>query len=141
MMSLRPAAMLTCALMAIGAASALAQTTPRRVRVHAATYVPFYRASDGGTVSVSDFDLDVDPVTNEEFASFVAASPRWSRDRVPALFADDRYLSHWPNAAGPAGADRTRPVTYVSWFAASAYCRWAGAAANGGRVGVGGACR
>ncbi len=81
-------------------------------------------------VHVARFELDRLPVTNGEFLVFVREHPQWQRGRVPALFADDDYLSHW------AGVDALgdlvqpeQPVTRVSWFAARAYC-----AASGGRL-------
>jgi formylglycine-generating enzyme required for sulfatase activity len=70
-------------------------------------------------VAVAPFRIDRRPVTNAEFRAFVAVQPRWRRGQVPALFADDGYLS-------VAGADAA-PVTHVSWFAARAYCKSRGA--------------
>lgn len=74
------------------------------------------------TVDLSAFRLAVTPVTNAQFAIFVSRHPEWQRDRVRALFANDRYLSHWPAADGPAPGQAQQPVTQVSWFAARAYC-------------------
>ncbi len=79
-------------------------------------------------VALASFRLDRRPVTNAEFLAFVREHPRWRRDRIPRLFADAQYLSHWQ------GADRlgesalpAQPVTRVSWFAAKAYCESRGA--------------
>lgn len=72
---------------------------------------------------VAAYALRVEPVTNAEFLAFVAAHPEWRRDRVPSVFADARYLSHWQAAdALGAAALPQQPVTQVSWFAAQAYC-------------------
>lgn len=72
---------------------------------------------------VAAFTLRVEPVTNGEFLAFVTAHPQWRRDRVPSVFADARYLSHWQAAdALGANAQPQQPVTQVSWFAAQAYC-------------------
>ena len=80
------------------------------------------------TVPVAAFRLDVTPVTEAGFAAFVAAHPRWRRDRVPGIFADAGYLRHWASAEGPgAGARPDAPVVNVSWFAARAYCQARGA--------------
>lgn len=62
------------------------------------------------------------PVTNAEFLRFVQASPRWRRDKVPSLFADGQYLTHWGGALELGSAGANQPVTHVSWFAAQAYC-------------------
>ncbi|PWK85780.1 formylglycine-generating enzyme family protein [Fulvimonas soli] len=72
---------------------------------------------------IAPFRLRTEPVTNAEFLAFVKSHPQWRRDRVPAVFADARYLSHWA-AADALGPDAlpAQPVTRVSWFAAQAYC-------------------
>lgn len=83
-------------------------------------------ATDG--VQVAPFALLRRPVTNAQFLRFVRANPAWRRDRVPAALAEPRYLQHWAGPTSPgdtAAADR--PVVWVSWFAASAYCEWVGA--------------
>lgn len=81
-------------------------------------------------VHVAAFHLDRTPVTNQQFLEFVRTHPQWRRDRVPNLFADGEYLSHWAAADNlGAGVSPQQPVTRVSWFAARAYC-----AAAGGRL-------
>jgi formylglycine-generating enzyme required for sulfatase activity len=85
---------------------------------------PLYTATAAATtVTVGAFALDRTPVTNGDFLQFVREHPRWRRDRVGRVLADDGYLAHW---AGPeelgAGARTDQPVTRVSWFAARAYC-------------------
>lgn len=81
-----------------------------------------YKDVPGGQ-RVPPFALMRRPVTNGEFLGFVTDHPQWRRDRVPAVFAESRYLSHW---AGPLKlgdkVDAQQPVTWVSWFAAKAYC-------------------
>jgi formylglycine-generating enzyme required for sulfatase activity len=94
------------------------------VRVGPGTYRPLYPPSPAETeVRVKAFWLDRLPATNGEFLGFVRANAQWRRDRVPAVFADEHYLSHWaaPDALGPEVDDR-QPVVGVSWFAAKAYC-------------------
>lgn len=93
------------------------------VDVDGATYQPFYPAPDDQPVTVADFELEVTPVTNAQFAEFVAQNPRWIRGQVAPIFADVGYLSHWLTSTSPDPVDVNRPVTHVSWFAASAYCR------------------
>ncbi len=74
-------------------------------------------------VHVAPFALMRKPVTNAEFLAFVERNPQWRRDRVAGVLAESRYLSHWagPAALGP-DALPDRPVVWVSWFAANAYC-------------------
>lgn len=83
---------------------------------------------DEKTAHVARFLLDRRPVTNREFLEFVRAAPKWRRDRIARLFADERYLSSWkgPDELGPDLAEDA-PVVFVSWFAANAYCEARGA--------------
>jgi formylglycine-generating enzyme required for sulfatase activity len=67
------------------------------------------------TVDVAPFALRRTPVTVEEFTAFLRTHPIWLKGRVPEVFAEKAYLSHFP---GPARA----PIVEVSWFAAKAYC-------------------
>jgi formylglycine-generating enzyme len=74
-------------------------------------------------VDVPSFAMRAKPVSVAEFAAFVQAHPEWRRDRVPALFAEKRYLLAWATAAQPGEKIAPQsPVTDVSWFAAKAYC-------------------
>jgi formylglycine-generating enzyme required for sulfatase activity len=56
-----------------------------------------------------------------EFLQFTQGHPEWSRDRVPAVFADANYL-HAPDAAEGPSALADQAITNVSWFAAQAFC-------------------
>ena len=94
------------------------------ITVPAGSYLPLY-SPDTAAVAVPSFRMDAHAVTRADFAAFVAAEPRWRRDRVKPVFAGRRYLSDWASAAEP-GARPRSPVTGVSWFAARAYCAWEG---------------
>ena len=74
-------------------------------------------------VTVPAYAMRSEPVTNAQYLAFVTAHPEWRRDRVPVVFAEKRYLSHWsaPDRLG-AAALPDQPVTQVSWFAAQAFC-------------------
>ena len=82
----------------------------------------------GSRVRVAPFALMSLPVTNADYLAFVRTQPAWRRDAVARVFAESRYLTHW---AGPtelgAKALPQQPVVWVSWFAASAYCKAQGA--------------
>jgi len=79
-------------------------------------------------VRIAPFALMREPVTNAQFLAFVRAHPEWQRDRVPRVFAESRYLKHWQGPTTLGGhALPDQPVTWVSWFAADAYCRSIGA--------------
>lgn len=92
---------------------------------------PMYAPSEQEEqLPIQAFKLDVLPVTNDEFLRFVIAHPEWQQGRVQALFADAGYLSHWKDARTLGErAHPKQPVTFVSWFAAKAYCQ-----AKGGRL-------
>jgi formylglycine-generating enzyme required for sulfatase activity len=87
-----------------------------------------YEDAKGGAVRIAPFALMRMPVTNAQYLAFVQANPEWRRDRVAGVFAEARYLSHWagPTTLGP-NARPDQPVTWVSWFAADAYCQSIGA--------------
>jgi sulfatase modifying factor 1 len=105
------------------------QQQPGTRHVGPGLYKPFYPANAKQTVvPLRGFWLDVLPVTNAQFLAFVKANPRWQRGRVAKLFADPSYLQHWqaPVALGKTALPQ-QPVTYVSWFAARAYCKARGA--------------
>lgn len=91
-------------------------------------YHPFYvGASDTGGVSVDAFRLDVRPVTVAEFLAFAVDNPDWRRGTAPAVLVGTDYLSRWDAILDPGKSIRPdQPITEVSWFAARAYCRWAG---------------
>lgn len=94
-----------------------------------AEYRPLFAPEeDAAPVAVPRFRMDRTPVTNAQFAAFVADHPEWRRDGVRRPFADEGYLGDWggPDAPGDA-VDPHAPVTRVSWFAAKAYCKARGA--------------
>jgi formylglycine-generating enzyme len=115
---------LVAGMLVLAAARAGVAASEGMERVGPGIFRPIYAPVPGPTsINVSAFELDRVPATNAEFLKFVLDHPRWRRDRVPRLFADDGYLAHWvsPVELGP-GALPDQPVTRVSWFAAKAYC-------------------
>jgi len=112
---------------ALAAAAAAAAPPPGMALVPAGNYTPFYPVKGEQPTPVAAFWLDVVPVSNADFLAFVRDAPSWRRSKVSPLFADDAYLSPWAGdlELGPK-APADAPVTFVSWFAADAYCRGAG---------------
>jgi sulfatase modifying factor 1 len=112
----------------IASAAASAAAAPRAAIVGGSFESVLPPGKGVAVVEVASFDLDRVPVTNADFLRFVGSHPRWRRDRIARLFADDGYLSHWegPVRLGTAVGGR-EPVTRVSWFAAKAYCEAQGA--------------
>jgi formylglycine-generating enzyme len=75
------------------------------------------------SVGIAAFEMRATPVTLDEYLGFVQTDPAWRRDRVPAVFADRRYLAGWAGPLRPGTAQpRAAPATEVSWFAAQAFC-------------------
>lgn len=97
------------------------------VLVNGGSYVPFEKTDDANTrTHVSTFLMDVSPVNCAEYLAFVRANPAWRKSRVKRIFADQNYLRYWPDDLHlPLNSKPDDPVTFVSWFAARAYCKWA----------------
>lgn len=86
------------------------------------TYIPLY-GRDSLQVTISDFSMDVYPVTNEEFLEFVKTHTKWRKSKVIKLFADDGYLVRWASDTTLSASQLLKgPVTNISWFAANDYC-------------------
>lgn len=89
-------------------------------------YTPLYGA-DSNQVQISDFALDVYPVTNEEFEAFLKKYPDWNKENVIKLYADENYLSQFDVDGNLlAGHNPNSAATNVSWFAAKKYCECSG---------------
>jgi hypothetical protein len=75
---------------------------------------------------VGDFLIARYEVSNAEYLRFIKDRPEWSKDRIARAMHDGEYLKHWlvPDEYPQELGDH--PVTYVSWFAADAFCQWAG---------------
>jgi len=87
---------------------------------------PFYQPElPQHTETVPAFWIDSTEVTNESFMAFLRANPEWSPERVPPPLHNGTYLKGWRDGSFPAGSAR-HPVTYVTWYAAMAFCQWKG---------------
>jgi formylglycine-generating enzyme required for sulfatase activity len=69
-------------------------------------------------VTLTPFAIDLTPVTNAQYAEFMAASG-YRPD------AAEHFLAHWHAGLPPAGLE-DHPVVYVDLSDARAYARWAG---------------
>lgn len=96
------------------------------VPVPGGSYEPFYPIEGESGIEVAPFEIQAHAVTNGDFLTFVREHPEWDRGAPPEIFVDGDYLAAWagPGELGDALPDA--PVTHVSWFAAGAYCEWAG---------------
>jgi sulfatase modifying factor 1 len=100
------------------------------VFIPAGFYYPFFKSGPTPrVVPVEPICLRAAPVTHAEFLGFVRDHPEWRRTRIKRLFAEDTYLTDWRDDLTPPPEALSQPVTFVSWFAAGAYCE-----AEGGRL-------
>lgn len=94
--------------------------------IAAGEYRPLYLSSDSPLVNVSSFWLDKQPVTNREYHRFIVDNPKWQRGAVPSIFVEENYLNHWVKSSSqskPSSTDLEKPVVFISWYAAQAYCK------------------
>src|SRR5262249_12521020 len=73
-------------------------------------------------VECGGFSLGRWPVTNDQFAGFVAESGYEPSEFHPG---NDQFVSHWKDRKVPKSL-ALHPVVFVSLFDALAYCKWAG---------------
>ena len=122
-MKTQPARLLAWCLLGALAVHTAGAATPDYVPVAAGSFDSVL-PPDGksGAALIEGFRVRATPVSNAEFLAFLRKEPQWRRDRVVALFAEGRYLAHWPAADAIAPEQAQQPVTQVSWFAAQAFC-------------------
>jgi formylglycine-generating enzyme required for sulfatase activity len=88
-------------------------------------YRALYMSKDSPQTQVKSFSIDITPVTNQQYLTFIIANPRWQPQAVPQIFAEPQYLQHWKlrdKQGKPSNEQLNSPVINVSWFAAQAYC-------------------
>ena len=95
------------------------------VSIKGGEFIPLYGTREA--VKVDNFKMDVYPVTNKEFKTFLMSNPRWKRSQVKKLFADESYLVIWKDDINLSSTqDPDSPVTNISWYAAKNYCECQG---------------
>ncbi len=86
------------------------------------TYTPLY-GRDSLQVTIANFNMDVYPVTNQQYLKFVNKNPKWRKSKVIKLFADKSYLISWESDTIIEKSQLSKaPITNISWFAANDYC-------------------
>lgn len=99
-------------------------TATEMVMIPAGEHQPFMAGEDKSSVHVPSFYMDKYPVTNRQFRQFLKSHPRWQKENLKPLFADEGYLKHWKDR--DSGGSQNGPVTNISWYAAQAYCECQG---------------
>ncbi|WP_291801517.1 formylglycine-generating enzyme family protein [Lutibacter sp.] len=98
----------------------------KMVTIKGGTYTPLY-GRDSLQVTISDFEMDVYPVTNEEFLAFVKNNSKWKKSKIIRLFADENYLYSWKSDTILSTTQSLKaPITNISWFVANDYCECQG---------------
>jgi formylglycine-generating enzyme required for sulfatase activity len=94
----------------------------------------FEREADRHSATLAAFRLDLMPVTQAQFAEFVAAEriapptideAGWLAQRIPQDFARNAPRFVWSDGRPPSGRE-DHPVVLVSWTDADRYCAWRG---------------
>lgn len=71
------------------------------------------------------FWMDTTEVSNAAYLQFVRRQPAWAIGQHGSEGYDGRYLRLWKDGVPPP-AQGDYPATALPWFAARAYCTWAG---------------
>jgi formylglycine-generating enzyme required for sulfatase activity len=77
------------------------------------------------SITLDDFSIDKCPVTNAQFKIFTDAHPEWQPGRISHQLDNGNYLKHWKKPH-TLTTQADHPAVNVNWYAAVAYCRWAG---------------
>jgi len=77
------------------------------------------------TVTIDSFYIDKYEVTNEQFKRFIDKNSAWRKEMIPNSYHNGSYLKGWDKDMYPPGK-ANYPATYVSWYAAVAFCQCAG---------------
>lgn len=84
--------------------------------------VPIFSDRGEEKIEIASLKVDKTPVTNGQFLKFVKQNPEWQKEKISPLFAEETYLSHWSDNLEFSKELEDKPVVYISWFAARAYC-------------------
>ncbi|MFT5136998.1 MAG: sulfatase modifying factor 1 [Arenicella sp.] len=100
-------------------------SNPDMVRIEAGSYTALYKQQGvADVIAVAPFYLDKFQVSNQQFLDFTLGVDKWSKANIKPIFADASYLQQLEHQKITEIAKQ--PVVNVSWFAATAYCKWAG---------------
>lgn len=107
------------------------QSTAQTVVIPGGELSAFWIAPKEGEQSprrkVNAFRVQAALVTNAEFLDFLRKYPQWRKNKAPKIFADQNYLKSFSSDLKLAmGLNSNAPATYVSYFAAQAYCQSVG---------------
>lgn len=105
-----------------------AWATPAAVQIPAGELKPFWIRpkkpdSPAESIHVQSFISMVYPVTNSDFLAFLKHHRKWRHSKAPRVFAEINYLQQFAGDLKlKPGVRLNAPVSFVSWFAARAFC-------------------
>ncbi len=100
--------------------------TAAMANIKSGKYIPLY-GRDSQLVTINSFQMDILPVTNAHYLTFVKTNKRWRKSNIKKVFADGNYLNHWKNDTTIGNEmNANSAITNVTWFAAKAYCECQG---------------
>ncbi|MDX1278253.1 formylglycine-generating enzyme family protein [Oceanihabitans sediminis] len=106
--------------------TAMFSQTKDMALIKGSRYIPLY-GRDSTVVAVKDFEMDVYPVSNASYLEFLKENPKWQKSQALRLFTDKMYLANYKSDLELKDSENLQsPATYVSWFAAKAYCECQG---------------
>ncbi len=75
-------------------------------------------------ISISSFESMVTQVTNKDYLEFLKKHPQWRKSQIKRVYAEEAYLENFESDLKlKPKVNPLAPVTYVSWFAARAFCK------------------
>jgi sulfatase modifying factor 1 len=92
------------------------------VKIPGGTFKPLFgpgSEKDKPAQKVITFRIDIHPVSVGEFQKFLIKNSSWKKGALSSDYADGNYLNNFPTEKA---TPSKQPVTYVSWFAATAFC-------------------
>ncbi|WP_264536918.1 formylglycine-generating enzyme family protein [Flavobacterium sp. N1736] len=98
----------------------------KMVPIKEGSFVPLYGTASKNPVIVKSFFIDVYPVTNNEYLSFIQKNTNFTKSRIKGIFGDKSYLQYWKSDFDFGNVNPKSPVTNISWFAAKKYCECIG---------------
>lgn len=91
-----------------------------KVLIPAGSFQPMYGSEKNQSeFKVKSFHLDKYPVSESDYLKFLNENISYERGNINSVFADKNYLKDFIGYK-----KNKKPVTFVSWFAANAYCSW-----------------
>jgi formylglycine-generating enzyme required for sulfatase activity len=97
-----------------------------QILIPAGKFKPFFKELKDQDIEIDSFYMDKYPVTNSDFNEFLLKNPQFQKSKIISLYVDQRYLQDWKSetlSKDEVTAIGSKPVTYVSWFAAKKYCK------------------